>query len=460
MTTSKPISPFRLSSLLRSQKDPLLAFKLFLNPNPNPNKPQNRPFRHSLLSYDLIIIKLGRAKMFPEMEQLLHKLHHETIFRVPEPLFCHVISFYGQARLPARAIRTFRSIPSFRCNPTLKSFNSLLNALLNCREFHLMTQLLSTVHHFGTPDACTYNILINAWFSIGDVERAYKVFDEMRKRGVRPNAVTFGTMINGLCKNSRLHEAFKVKEDMVKVFKLEPSVSIYTKLIKGVCEIGEFDWAFRIKEEMVMSKLRLDATLYNTLVSALFKARRKEEGLRVLEEMKNSGCKADSVTCNVMIGEFCREKNFEEAYRVLDGMEGLKQDVISYNVIIGWLCKEGKWREAIDLFEDMPRRQCAPDVVTHRTLFDGLCDWMQFREAAFVLDEMVFKGYVPLSGSLNKFVDGLSREGNSELLSTVLSCLGRGNCFNEDLWKIVVSMVCKPEKLSEPFELLDALVLG
>ncbi|CAK8534126.1 unnamed protein product [Lathyrus sativus] len=457
MATSKPISPFRLSSLLRSQKDPSLAFQLFLNPNL-----QNRPFHYSLLSYDLIITKLGRAKMLPQMELILQQLHNDTRHRVPEPLLCHVISFYARARLPSRAIQTFLSIPSFRCTPTLKSFNSLLNALLTCRQFQTIAQFSSRLTQFAPPNTCTYNILIRSSFFQGYVIRALELFDEMRSKGVRPDEVTFGTLIHGLCKNSRLHEAFQMKKLMLEEFKLKPCVSVYTNLVKGVCEIGELDWAFRIKDEMDRKNLRLDANVYNTLINALCKAGRKEDALRVLEEMKESGCHWNSVTCNVMIGEFCREKNFKEAYRILDGVEGIKPDVFGYNMVIGWLCREGKWSEANDLFLDMPRRKYVPDVVTYRTLFDGLCRGMQFQEAAFVLDEMLFKGYVPLSKSLNGFVGALCKEGNFELLSTVLSGLASKRDFcNESIWNTVVSVVCNQEKLAvEPFETFDALVVA
>ncbi|CAI8606849.1 unnamed protein product [Vicia faba] len=456
MASSKPISPFRLSSLLRSQPDPSLAFQLFLNPTP-----QNPPFNYSLLSYDLIITKLGRAKMLPQMELILQQLHNDTRHRVPEPLLCHVISFYARARLPSRAIQTFLSIPSFRCTPTLKSFNSLLTALLTCRQFQTLTQFSSRLTQFVPLNPSTYNILIRASFVQGNVNRALELFDEMRIKGLRPNNITFWTLIHGLCKNSRLHEAFRMKNLMLEEFKLKPCVSVYTNLIKGVCEIGELDWAFRIKDEMDRKNLRLDAVVYNTLINALFKAGRKEDALRVLEEMKESGCCWNSVTCNVMIGEFCRERNFEEAYRILDGVEGVKPDVFGYNMVIGGLCREGKWSEANDLFQDMPRRKCVPDVVTYRTLFDGLCRGMQFQEAAVVLDEMLFKGYVPLSKRLNEFVGALCKEGNFELLSTVLSGLAsKGDFCDESIWNVVVSMVCNQEKLAvEPFQIFDALAV-
>ncbi|RHN40871.1 putative tetratricopeptide-like helical domain-containing protein [Medicago truncatula] len=454
MGSSKPISPFRLSSLLRSQKDPSLAFQIFLNP-------QNH-YRYSILSYDLIITKLGRAKMIPQMELILQQLHNDTRHRVPEPLLCHVISFYARARLPSRAVQTFLSIPSFRCTPTLKSFNSLLNALLTCRRFQTITHFASRLSEFGPPNTCTYNILIRSCFFQGRTDRALELFDEMRRTNVCPDQVTFGTLIHGLCKDSRMHQAFGMKKLMIQEFKLKPCVSVYTNLMKGVCEIGELHRAFEIKDEMERNGLRLDVVVYNTLVNALFKAGRKEEALRVLEEMKESGYHWNSVTCNVMIGEFCRQKNFQEAYRILDGVEGVKPDVFGYNVVIGWLCKVGKWSEANDLVQDMPRRKCVPDVVTYRTLFDGLCRWTQFREAAIVLDEMLFKGYVPHTKSLNEFVCGLCREGNFELLSTVLSGLAsRGEFCNEGIWNVLVSVVCKQEKLAaEPFKIFKALAVS
>ncbi|BAT89485.1 hypothetical protein LR48_Vigan08g023500 [Vigna angularis] len=457
MSTSKPISSFRLTSLLRSQKDPSLALQLFLNPNPN--HPFVRPFRHSLRSYDLIITKLVQAKMFPQMEQLLDQLHTQTRFPTPEPLLRHVIAAYARAGLPSCALRTFLSIPA----PSLRSFNSLLHALLAYRDFASFTRLLPHLPRFLGPDACSYNILIHACSLTDDRDRAWKLFNEMRRRGVRPNQITFRTLINLLCKSPQLHlpQAFKVKEDMDRVFKIKPNAFVYTSLIKAVCEVGDFDSAVRLKDEMVRNNLKLDVVVYNTLVSGFLKGGKKDIGFRVLEEMKIGGVKPNSVTCNVLIGEFCREGKFEEAYRILnDGLEGVKPDVFGYNVVIGWLCKEGKWREADDLFGDMPRRQCVPDVVTYRTLFNGLCQCMQFEEAGLVLEEMIFKGYVPRSSNLNEFVGMMCKEGDFELLAKVLSGLVGGGFYCEDVWKTLVLLVCQSEKLLGAFEHFDELVLA
>ncbi|KAM3698244.1 hypothetical protein ACB098_06G174000 [Castanea mollissima] len=457
----KPISPFRLSSLLRLQRDPNLALHLFQNPNSNTNPTKAKPFRYTLVSYDLIITKLGRAKMFDEMERILDQLKHETRFSPTEIIFCNVISFYARARLPDRAIHTFFRMPDFRCHRTVKSLNSLLNGLCNCGEFRILREMFLGFHKYGTPDTCTYNILIKACCRSGRLEDARYVFDEMRRRGVCPNVVTFGTLIHQLCLNFQLEEAFKLKNDMVRAYGVMPNAFVYASLIKGVCRIGELSLAFRLKEEMVRNRLKLDSTVYATLIRVLFEVGRKDEAFGLLEEMKGSGCMPDTVTYNAMISGFCKERNSEAAFRILDEMveKGCKPDVISYNVIIGGLCKEGKWSEARDLLEDMPRRGFPPDVVSYRTLFDGLCDCRQFKEAAFILDEMIFKRFVPRLASVNILVDRLCHEVNMELLLSVLDSLGKGNFIGVDTWKMAVNMVCKKNKLSNSCDIMDTLVM-
>ncbi|GMN56668.1 hypothetical protein TIFTF001_025788 [Ficus carica] len=463
MSAPKAISPYRLSSLLRRQKDPNLALQLFQNPNPQIQSPEpQKPFRHSLLSYDIIITKLGRAKMFDQMDQILSQLKEETRFVPREIIFCNVISFYGRARLPDRALKLFDEMPAFRCRRTVKSYNSVMDTLLKCSDFEKMREFFAGFESKVTPDACTYNILINACCKRGCLDDAWNVFDEMRRKRVRPNAVTFGTLVHGLCANSKLEEALNLKEDMLRVYEVKPDASVYASLMKELSRAGELSLTLGLKEEMEREGIKLDSGVYTTLISANFKVGRKEEAFRILEEMRVSGCKPDTVTYNAMIHGLCMEKDFEAACKMLDqiGEQGCKPDIISYNIIIGGLCKEGKWVEANDLFEDLPRRGCKRDVLSYRTIFDGLCGCKRFKEAALILDEMVFKGYAPSALSAQKLVGELCREGNmEELLWKVLTVLGNANLIDVNSWGLVISKACKKGMVSNVCELVDTLIV-
>ncbi|KAK2647002.1 hypothetical protein Ddye_022197 [Dipteronia dyeriana] len=462
MSKAKPICPYRLTSLLRLQKDPKLALELFRNPNPNHEKTlQTKPFRYNISHYDLIITRLGRAKMFDEMQQILDELKYDTRINPKEIVFCNVISFYGRARLIDHALQVFDEMPEFRVERTVKSFNTLLNVLLKCGKFDKMKKTFENMEKHTGPDACSYNILINGCVMSGRFEFAWNVFDEMLKRGLNPTVVTFGTLVYGLCSNSRLEEALKLKEDMTRVYNVRPNGHIYSSLIKGLCKVGELNSAIGLKQEMVRDKVELESGIYSTLISAMLKVGRKEEVSGIFEEMRENGCNPDTVTYNAMINGLCNENDFEGAFGMFDLMRerGCTPDVVSYNVILGGLCKDGKWREAKDLFEDMPRQGCIPDVVSYRIIFDGLCDVMQFEDAALILDEMIFKGFVPRCERIHKYVDGLCQLGNENLLWTVLNTLVKANVIDVDIWRMVISKVCKEEELSNAFELVETLIV-
>ncbi|KAL8461979.1 hypothetical protein ACS0TY_033170 [Phlomoides rotata] len=458
MQKLKKVSPFRLSSLLRMEKDPNLALQLFLKPNPADPNPNVKPFRYSLLSYDLIISKLGRAKMFVQMENIVEKMKNDSRIIPEEIIFCNIITFYGRARLPHKALQLFDEIPSYRCQRTVKSVNTLLNSLLICREFEKMREFFCKIENHANPDACTYNILLNACCMRSDLEGAWKVFDEMRRRGFEPNVVTFGTLIKRLCASSDLGKAFSLRRRMEKEFKITPNAHIYVALIKGLCKVYQLDKAIKLKNEMLRKKVELDPAVYSTLISAFFKVGRKEEVSGLLEEMRRNGCKPDTVTYNAIIYGFCREKEIDSAFGALNEMEkqGCKADVISYNVIISSLCREGKVREANDLFEDMRRRKCAPDVVTYRTLFDGFCDVKQFKEAASILDETVFMGYAPHSSSVSKYLNKLVVGENKEVL-TCMFMLVKGDSIDRYVWRIMTSLLCKDNR-SDALELFNGLI--
>ncbi|KAH7657744.1 Tetratricopeptide-like helical domain-containing protein [Dioscorea alata] len=455
-------SPFRLLSLLRLEEDPNRAFHLFQNPNPGSTS-NRRPFRYSARAYDVIICKLGRARMFPEMEAILDQMQRETRFTPREPLFCSIISFYGRARMPAEALRAYDRIPSFRCTRTSRSFNTLLHALLSCRDFAGVRELhraLGSNELRVTPDACTYNILLRACTSLHD---ARTLFDEMREKSIQPSVATFGTLISALCADLKFDDAFMVKDEMLKSFDIKPNVYIYTSLIKALCKSEKLELALELKNEMLLDQaLSLDSAVYSTIIRALFRVGRKGEVVGILEEMKANGVKPDTVTYNAMIAGFCEEKEFDAVFEALNEMEknGCKADVVSYNTIIAGFCKEKRWRDALDLFEDMPRRECRPDVVSYRTLFDGLCESGEFGEAMAILDEMMFKGFVPGAGSVRRFVKGLDCEGGTMSFRAALCGLAKQNAVESDVWEMVVGNMLKESNLMNVGKLVNHLIWG
>lgn len=414
------VSPFRLTSLLRLERNPTLALQLFRNPNPESTTPPSlKPFRYSARSYDIIICRLAKARMFTEMEQILDQMVNQTTrFTPKEALFCRIITSYGRARMPDVALRTFHRIPSFHCHRTIRSFNTLLDVLLRLGE---ISKLQTLCHDLDTcqfsPDACTYNILIRARAASGSIYGACEMFDQMRKDGISPTATTFGTLITAFISASLQEEAFRVKEVMVRRYNIKPNVYIYASLLKTLCMDNELDHAIRLKDEMASdSEIGLDAAIYTTLIRALFRAGRKGEVVSILEEMKKKGVKPETATYNAIIAGFCEEEDFNASFEALREMKrrGCEPDVVSYNTIVVGMCRAGRWRDARDLFDDMPRQGCRPDVVTYRALLDGICAAGESRDVELLVEEMAFNGYCPAAMNFRKLVEGVLEKSGSK----------------------------------------------
>ncbi|KAG7024658.1 putative pentatricopeptide repeat-containing protein, partial [Cucurbita argyrosperma subsp. argyrosperma] len=135
-------------------------------------------------------------------------------------LFCssrnHLL-FFGRARHADRAFQVFDKIPSFGCKRTVISANSLLDAFL--RKWWTF---FVGIGNYGSPNSCTFNILIHAACLCGDLDAAWDVFDEMPQRGLNPNLkeemVTnkvvpgmqygaFGTVLNSLVRGNGMNVA-------------------------------------------------------------------------------------------------------------------------------------------------------------------------------------------------------------------------------------------------------------
>ncbi|KAI9198692.1 hypothetical protein LWI28_020675 [Acer negundo] len=67
-----------------------------------------------------------------------------------------------------------------------------------------------------SPDAVTFTSLIKGLCREGRIMKATQLYKNMIAFGCRPTAVTFGTLIDGLCRTGNTSAALRIHEQMVK----------------------------------------------------------------------------------------------------------------------------------------------------------------------------------------------------------------------------------------------------
>src|SRR5581483_8750959 len=86
-----------------------------------------------------------------------------------------------------------------------------IHLMKTCRENPLLMKALSFCHEMQKegipfnqiileekPGVKTYNSLINAYVRANNLAKAFSIFEEMQKMGIKPNVLTYKTFINAL----------------------------------------------------------------------------------------------------------------------------------------------------------------------------------------------------------------------------------------------------------------------
>ncbi|KAH7354095.1 pentatricopeptide repeat protein [Plectosphaerella cucumerina] len=136
----------------------------------------------------------------------------------------------------------------------------------------------------NTPVTVSWNHLIDHHFKMKRLRPAIKLFNEMKKRGQKPNQQTYTIIFRGCAENPHkdlaLTEAVRIYNSMSKDGAVRPNL-IHANAVLHVCvRAGDMDAMFAFLDKMDDNKqLRMDSSSYSTIL----------QGMRLqLESVQNS----------------------------------------------------------------------------------------------------------------------------------------------------------------------------
>ncbi|CAN6690281.1 unnamed protein product [Malus baccata var. baccata] len=136
-----------------------------------------------------------------------------------------------------------------------------------------------------------YNVTLKVCRKGKDMERAEKVFDEILQRGVKPDNVTFSTMISCSRMCSLPDKAVEWFEKMPG-FGCNPDDVTYSAMIDAYGRAGKVEMAFSLYDRARTEKWRIDPVAFSTLIKIHGQSGNFDGCLNVYEEMKAIGAKA------------------------------------------------------------------------------------------------------------------------------------------------------------------------
>lgn len=131
------------------------------------------------------------------------------------------------------------------------------------------------------PENYIYNLLIGACADVGYTKKAFKLFNEMKRRGLMATGDTYTCLFHA-CANSPwaldgLKNAKHLRE-LMNEKGIEPNLTNYNAMIKAFGRCGDIATAFKIVDEMMAKKIKIRVHTFNHLLHACIAD--KEAGLR------------------------------------------------------------------------------------------------------------------------------------------------------------------------------------
>ncbi|CAK9158448.1 unnamed protein product [Ilex paraguariensis] len=331
---------------LKAERDPEKLFRLFQSNAHNKIVIENR------FAFEDTVSRLAGARRFDYIEELLE--HQKTLPQGRrEGFIVRIIMLYGKAGMSKHAVKTFYDMHLCGCRRTVKSFNAALKVLTETRDLEAIESFLREVpFKFGIElDIFSVNIVIKSFCEMGIPDKAYLIMVEMEKAGIRPDVVTYTTLLSAF---------YKI----------------------NCWEVGNGLWNL-----MVLKHCLPNLATFNVRIQFLVTNGRAWEANKLMGMMQHLRINPDEITFNLVIKGFCRAGYLEMAKRVYSGLhdQGYKPNIKIYQTMIHYLCRGGEFGAAYTMCKDSMKKNWFPNVDTIYKLLEGLRKEGKVDKAMFII---------------------------------------------------------------------------
>ncbi|KAL0403388.1 UNVERIFIED_CONTAM: Pentatricopeptide repeat-containing protein, mitochondrial [Sesamum radiatum] len=244
--------------------------------------------------------------------------------------------------------------------PTERTYVKLIKAFLEDGKIKDLVEFLIKAEKEDSSVSADNSVLvyaINSCISLGWLDRAHDLLDEMRLAGIRTGSSVYNSLLKAYYKENRMGEITSLIRDARKAG-LQLDASSYEVLIQSRVLEKDTEGALNLFKEMKEAKIpRGGHKEFDQLVKHSTEG--KEDGLmsKLLQEIKE-GQKVDSGVhdWNNVIHFFCKKRLMQDAEKALKKMRTLGHAPNAqtfHSMVTGYAAIGGKYIEVAELWGEM-----------------------------------------------------------------------------------------------------------
>lgn len=197
------------------------------------------------------------------------------------------------------------------------------------RQYCLLNwgQALTLMEEFGVkPDVVTFSTIMDAWSSAGLMGKCQEIFDDMVKAGIEPDVHVFSILAKGYVRAGEPQKAESILTSMRK-YGVHPNVVMFTTVISGWCNAVKMQRAMSIYEKMCEIGINPNLKTYETLLWGYGEAKQPWRAEELLQVMEEKGVRPKKSTIQLVADSWRAIGLAREAKRVLKSAEEDRQSM-------------------------------------------------------------------------------------------------------------------------------------
>ncbi|KAJ6728705.1 REPEAT-CONTAINING PROTEIN putative-RELATED [Salix koriyanagi] len=194
---------------------------------------------------------------------------------------------------------------------------------------------------------------MKAFCEMGSLDSAVSLLNDIKRKGLEPDLITFNTLLHGFYANGRFVDGERIW-DLMKERNVEPNIRSYSAKLFGMAS-----------------------------------EKRMNDVVRVVEEMNSKGIKHDPFSYHALIRGFVNEDDFEKAKRWHGEMwkNGCKPHRLVFETLIPFAVEKGDLAFAFKLCKDVIHSKLVVQEALIQSVVDALANESRVAEAKELVDD-------------------------------------------------------------------------
>lgn len=282
------------------------------------------------------------------------------------------------------------------------------------------------------PDATGYATLLLATTTSGAVDEAHdalKILDEVKRHGIKPNIFFYNVVIGKLSKGRKIERVLEVYEDMMHQ-KIRPNAITYGTLISACTRVGSEEMAKSLFKEMVRSpNYQPRHGPHNAMIQ--FYVRQKKDRTQALsyyEDMLQRRLTPTEHTYTLLIEAFACIQPYDmtEAHRLIQSLKRgpVRASEAHYGALIhAYGVEHGDVGTAESVFQSMRASGITPKGPAYQSLIESLIANNQVSRAVQIRDDLLQSGQPSSAYIENTLIKGHGQEGKIEAAEAIFDAM-------------------------------------